>query len=104
MTLDKILKEHAASIQKRMTSKVFPKVGDSDLTFPQEMRDRRAAELQASIDALSVRKEEAIARFDQEITSLKKEMEALKVITIPTKQSAPAVAAQAKTVKKRKKD
>ena len=104
MTLDKILKEHAASIQKRMTSKVFPKVGDSDLTFPQEMRDRRAAELQASIDALSVRKEEAIARFDQEITSLKKEMEALKVITIPTKQSAPAVAAPSKTVKKRKKD
>ncbi|EAQ36154.1 hypothetical protein NB311A_01579 [Nitrobacter sp. Nb-311A] len=97
MTLDKILKEHAASIQKRMTSKVFPKVGDGDLTFPQEMRDRRAAELQASIDALSIRREETIARFDQEIAALKKELEALKTIAIP------AVAAVAKTVKKRQK-
>ena len=81
-----------------MTSKVFPKIGDRDLTFPQEMRDRRAAELQASIDALSIRREDAVARFDQEITACKKELEALKVIAIPT------AAASAKTVKKRKKD
>jgi hypothetical protein len=81
-----------------MTSKVFPKVTDRDLTFPQEMRDRRAAELQATIDALSFRREEAIARFDQEIAAFKKELEALRVMAIPT------AAAATKTVKKRNKD
>lgn len=104
MTLDKILKEHAASIQKRMTSEAFPKIEDRDLAFPQEMRDRRAAELQASIDSLSGRRDEAMARFDQEIATCQKEMEALKAITIPTEQSPPAAAAPAKTAGKRKKE
>lgn len=78
MALDEILKEHAAWLEKAAQQPIFQKVKDSELNFPQELRDRRAKEIVETIDALNRQRDTAVARFAEAIKGYEKELEALK--------------------------
>ncbi|CAN7553017.1 hypothetical protein [Mesorhizobium sp. LjNodule214] len=86
MTLDEILKEHSAWLDKAAKQPVFAKVTEKDVNFPQELRDRRAEEIAAAIEALSQRRDETTARYEAAVEGYKKELEALKSAPAPTTQ------------------
>ena len=95
MALDEILKEHAAWLEKAAQQPIFQKVKDSELNFPQELRDRRAKEIVETIDALNRQRDTAVARFAEAIKGYEKELEALKALpearpTEPRPADAPS--------------
>lgn len=116
MALDEILKEHSAWLEKAAQQPIFQKVKDSELNFPQELRDRRAKEIVETIDALNRQRDTAVARFAEAIKGYEKELEALKTPTDtvqPDKQAATkstkdtksaATAVRKPAAKSRKKD
>ena len=73
MALDEILKEHAAWLEKAAQQPIFQKVKDSELNFPQELRDRRAKEIVETIDALNRQRDTAVVRFRSEERRVGKE-------------------------------
>lgn len=77
MALDDIIKEHTAWLDEATRRPIFQRVTAADTGFPQELRDRRAKELAASIDALGRRRAETDARYAAAIASYKAELEAL---------------------------
>jgi hypothetical protein len=85
MSLDKLLKENAAWLEEAVKRRVFDKVDDATIKFPEEQRQRRMAELKARIENLSRRKEEAAASYDRVIALEKAELESLQGQTPPTR-------------------
>ena len=67
MSLDKLLKENAAWLDQALKRRVFDKVDEASLNFPEEQRQRRITDLQARINDLSLRKEETVASYDRAI-------------------------------------
>lgn len=88
MTLDDILKEHAAWMDQASRQPLFAKVSEKDIAFPEDLRNRRAAEITAAIDALSKRRDETVSLYEAAIDGYKKELEALK--SAPAAASAPS--------------
>lgn len=103
MALDEILKEHAAWLEKAAQQPIFQKVKDSELNFPQELRDRRVKEIAQTIDALNRQRDTAVARFAEAIKGYEKELEALKTPTDappPDKKAAAGAATEIKATAK----
>lgn len=96
MKLDELLKQNATWLEQAKKRRVFDKVDESATKFPEEQRARRKADIEMRIDALTRRKEDAIASFDRAIASEKAELEALRTqksavgVTEPTKKAAGA--------------
>lgn len=78
MTLDEMLKEHSAWLDKAAKQPLFDRVTEKETNFPQELRDRRAKEITAAIEALTRRRDETIALYEAAIAGYKKELETLK--------------------------
>ncbi len=90
MSLDKLLKENAAWLDQAVKRRVFDKVDDAAVNFPEEQRKRRREELQARIKDLSLRREETLASYDRAIALEKAELDNLE-------KAAPGPALQAVT-------
>ena len=77
MTLDELLKQNAAWLEQATKLRMFDKVDDKAINFPEEQRQRRMADLKARIGALSQRKEEVVASYDRAIELEEAELKAL---------------------------
>ncbi|BCH26311.1 hypothetical protein [Mesorhizobium sp. L-8-3] len=77
MTLDEILKEHSAWLDKTAKQPLFGRVTERETNFPQELRDQRAKEIKAAIEALTQRRDETVSLYESAIEGYKKELEAL---------------------------
>lgn len=77
MTLDKLLKDNAAWLEKVMKQPVLDKVDAVALGLPETQRQQRMADLKARIDALSARRAKALAAYDNAIAQEKAELDSL---------------------------
>lgn len=77
MTLDKLLKENAAWLEQVMKQPVLDKLDAAALALPETQRQQRIADLKARIEALSLRREKAIAAYDNAIAQEKAELDDL---------------------------
>jgi hypothetical protein len=91
MTLDELLKQNAAWFDEALKRPAFDKVDSRTANFPQQQRMRRIAELEARVEHLSRRKEEANAAYDRAIAAENAELEDLKRQQPPTPGVAPHV-------------
>ena len=78
MKLDELLKQNATWLEQAKKRRVFDKVDENATKFPDEQRARRKADIEARIDALARRKEDAIASYDRAIEGEKAELELLR--------------------------
>lgn len=102
MTLDKLLKENAAWLEQVMKQPVLDKVDAAALALPETQRQQRIADLKTRIEALSVRREKAIAAYDNAIAQEKAELDSL-AGTKPGITPLRAVAAKRAPAKPKKK-
>jgi hypothetical protein len=77
MTLDELLKQNAAWLEQAAKQRMFAKVDDAAINFPEEQRQRRREAIEARIAALSQRKGEVAASYDRTIELEKQELKAL---------------------------
>jgi hypothetical protein len=103
MTLDEVLKEHSAWLDKAAKQPIFGRVTEKETNFPQDLRDRRATEITAAIEALTRRRDETVARYESAIDGYKKELEALKAAPTPMPSTAKPMAASAQAVERQAK-
>lgn len=78
MKLEELLKQSATWLEQAKKRRVFDKVDENATKFPEEQRARRKADIEARIDALARRKEDAIASYDRAIENEKAELELLR--------------------------
>ncbi len=103
MTLDEMLKEHSAWLDKAAKQPLFGRVTEKETNFPQELRDRRAKEITAAIETLTRRRDETVARYESAIDGYKKELEALKAAPTPKPSTAKPIAASAQPLERQAK-
>jgi hypothetical protein len=97
MSLDKLLKENAAWLDQAVKRRVFDKVDEAAVNFPEEQRRHRMAELQSRIKDLSLRKEETVASYDRAIALETTELQNLeKAAPSPAVQAVPEMKARSK--------
>ncbi len=77
MTLDDLLTQSAAWLEQISKRPIFDTVDANSTQFPEEERQRRVTVLKDRIDALTRRKEEAIASYDGAIALEKIELDKL---------------------------
>jgi hypothetical protein len=77
MTIDKLMNDASTWIEQALKRQIFDKVDGATLKFPEEMRERRIAELGSRIAELSRRKEEAVASYDRVIALEQSELDSL---------------------------
>lgn len=77
MTLDKLLKDNAAWLERVMKQPVLDKVDAAALALPETQRQQRIADLKARIDALSVRRAKTLSAYDNAIAQEKAELDSL---------------------------
>jgi hypothetical protein len=78
MTIDKLMNDASKWFEQALKRPMFDKVDGTTLKFPEEMRERRIAELASRITDLSKRKEEAAASYDRVIALEQSELDSLK--------------------------
>ena len=78
MTIDKIMNDASAWFEQTLKRRMFDKVDETTLKFPEEMRERRIAELASRVAVLSRRKEEAVASYERVIALEQTELDSLK--------------------------
>lgn len=103
MTLDKLLKENAAWLEQLTKQPVLnDKVDPAVLALPETQRQQRIADLKARIDALSFRREKAIAAYDGAIAQEKAELDIISGIkpVIPPRRGVAPKRSAAKPKKK----
>lgn len=100
MTLDDLLKKHAAWLEQALQRRLFEKVDAKAISFAQEQRERRMSELKTRIDDLSRRKSETVAAYDRAIARERDEFEAVKREKSPD-VAVKATRARGKSVRKR---
>lgn len=89
MSLDKLLETNKAWLEETLKRRIFDKVDEKTIKFPEEQRERRREELRARISELSRRKEEVAASYDRAIALEKAELEALEAQRSASAPSAP---------------
>jgi hypothetical protein len=97
MTLDKLLKENAAWLEQLVKQPLLDKVDAAALALPETQRQQRIADLKARIEALSFRREKAIAAYDSAIAQEKAELDGIsgvKPTTPPLRAVTPKRAAK----------
>ena len=77
MTLDKLLKDNAAWLEKVMKQPVLDKVDAAALALPETQRQQRIADLKGRIEALSARRSKTLAAYDNAIAQEKAELDSL---------------------------
>lgn len=102
MTLDKLLKDNAAWLEQLTKQPVLDKIDAAALALPETQRQQRIADLKARIDALSFRREKAIAAYDGAIAQEKAELDILSGIK-PVTPPRRGVAAKRSAAKPKKK-
>lgn len=102
MTLDKLLKENAAWLEQLAKQPVLDRVDATALALPETQRQQRIADLKARIEALSFRREKAIAAYDNAIAQEKAELDVISGArpTTPPLRAVPPKRAAAKPKKK----
>lgn len=103
MTLDQLLKDNAAWLEKVMKQPVLGKVDAAALALPETQRQQRITDLKARIDALTARRAKAIAAYDTAIAQDKAELDSLSGGTGPNTTPVRAVAAKRAAAKPKKK-
>ena len=102
MTLDKLHKENAAWLEQLAKQPVLDKVDAAALALPETQRQQRIADLKARIDALSFRREKAIAAYDGAIAQEKAELDVISGVR-PTTPPLRAVTPKRAAAKPKKK-
>jgi hypothetical protein len=77
MTLDELLKQNAAWLDKALKQPIFDKADEKTVNFPEEQRQRRIAELRTRISDLAQRKDEMSAAYDRAIALDQQELKSL---------------------------
>jgi hypothetical protein len=77
MALDKLLQDSAAWLDTAVKRRVFEKVDQATMKFPDEQRARRAADVQARIAVLTQSREAAVASYDKAIALEQAELDTL---------------------------
>jgi hypothetical protein len=89
MTIDKLMNDASKWFEQALKRPMFDNVDGTTLKFPEEMRERRIAELASRITELSRRKEEAAASYDRVIALEQSELDSLKNQNPATPDSDP---------------
>jgi hypothetical protein len=84
MSLDKLLTEYVTLLDETKKRRPFENVGERDVNFPKELRQRRMVELKSRIEHLKRRKEEAVASYDRAIALEEAEFKAIDAQRPPT--------------------
>ena len=77
MSVAKILKDQSAWVRQATRTIVRNRVTEADTKFPDEVRTRRRAQIQARITMLERQREQAAKRFETAIAEAKQELEQL---------------------------
>lgn len=77
MSVAKILKDQSAWVRQATRTIVINRPTEADATFPDEVRRRRKAQIQARIAMLERQREQAAKRFETAIAEAKQELEQL---------------------------
>jgi hypothetical protein len=99
MTLDELLKEHAAWLESAVKQPLFGKVDEKQFAFPEEQRQRRIADLKMRISDLEARKEEINASYVNAIKLERLELESLMAAKPVTAAAFPETNEKRKTKK-----
>ncbi len=103
MTLDKLLKENAAWLEQLVKQPLLDKVDAAALALPETQRQQRIADLKARIEALSFRREKAIAAYDSAIAQEKAELDSISGVKPTTPPPLRAVTPKRAAKKPKKK-
>jgi hypothetical protein len=77
MSVAKILKDQSEWVRQATRTIVRNRVTEADTKFPDEVRTRRRAQIQARIAMLERQREQAAKRFETAIAEAKQELEQL---------------------------
>jgi hypothetical protein len=103
MTLDKLLKENAAWLEQLTKQPVLGKIDAAALALPETQRQQRIADLKARIEALSFRRDKAIAAYDSAIAQEKAELDGISGVKPTPPPPLRAVMPKRATAKPKKK-